>query len=392
MANHTKVRLAQIWRSPLLPALKRFICPEVRAPGLFIHFLFLSPTIKCIELKDVTDGEDEAVGSLLATIACEVPSLKRLILWGGLSGQSLAYVAQLKNLQELELLGLGLTIEPQFIEQLGTLMYLKNIFLDLQGSPYGAFPTRGGFHALKHLSIIAWFSLVEGILTDVSSELASLAVTAPPGPPLQGWPHDCTSLLTMVSQRWPTSLTSITVDHIGPWDDETLPMTVISPVFRLSNLQRLRVDNFVLSVTDEEIRQFAAAWPSLKSLHLPFDHDPSVPKPSLTAIYTLANHCPGLKVLHIPLTTASIPPLSDYKPTTHYLRSLSIGSHNTQLGLQDSLLVARHLDRLFPELKTLEHLGRDLDMWDKILTMMQTFRAVRLDDLDPFHNPKLQQM
>jgi hypothetical protein len=388
MANHTKVRLAQLWHSPLLPALKRFTCPEVRAPGLFIHFLFLSPTIKCIELKDVSDGEDEAVGTLLSTISCEVPSLKRLILWGGLSAQSLSYVAQLKNLQSLELLGLGLTIEPQFIEQLATLTYLKTLFLDLGGSSYTAFPSHGGFHALKDLTIIAWFSLVESILTDVSSSLVSLAFTAPAGPPAQGWTNECTSLLSMVSQRWPTSLTSITVDHIGSWEDVTLSVTVLLPLLRLSNLERLRVHNFVPSLTDEDIRQFAMAWPLLKSLHLPFENDDASPKPSFTAIYTLANLCPGLKFLQIPLDTASIPPLSDYKPAIHYLQSLSIGSHNAELGLSESLLVARHLDRLFPHLEVLQHLGRDVHMWDKILTMMQTFRAVRVDDLDPYHNPK----
>jgi hypothetical protein len=387
MANHTKVRVAQLWKTPLLPALKRFYCPEVRAPGLFIHFLFLSPTIQCIELKDVSDGEDEAVGTLLATISYEVPALRRLVLWGGLSGHSLSYVTQLRNLQSLELLGFGPIIDQAFMEQLGGLCYLKTLFLDLQGSPHSSFPTHGGFQALKHLTLISWFSLAEAVLTDVSSELVSFACNAP-GLPAAGWNDDCTSLLSMVSQRWPTSLTSVTIVHIGQWDDVTLTVSVLLPLLGLSNLERLRVDNFVLSVVDEDIRQLAMAWPKLKSLHLPFENDDTAPKPSFAGIYTLAQYCPGLIYLHIPLSTGFIPALSEYKPKVHQLRSLLIGGHNSGvLGLSESLLIARHFDRLFPHLDDLQHLGRDITIWDKIFTMMQTFRAVRSDELDSYHNP-----
>lgn len=388
------VRLAQTWGCPLLPALKRLLCPEVNRSALFIHFLFLSPTIQCVELRNISGEDDRAVGSLLCTLSYEVPSLQRLVLCDGISKESLSYVTQLINLQSLELLQLGFILDPQFIGKLASLPHLETLSLDLEEYEYSTFPAHGGFRALKHFTITAPFPMVEDILTDISSELMSLAITGLPAVGWTGdedWIGDCTSLFEIISRQWQASCVDITIDHSRHWYDSNLmPMAALSPLFQLSNLECFKMNSFDLAiVTDDEIRQFAMAWPLLKSLHLPFKPDGSILIPTLGSLYTLAKHCPGLRSLCIPLTTAPIPALPADKSAVHYLRSLMIGSIVEPLGLPDLLLVARHLDSLFPQLQTLECLvAQSTDTWGKIFTMIQTFRAVRVDDLDLYHNPK----
>ena len=138
------------------------------------------------------------------------------------------------------------------------------------------------------------------------------------------------------------------------------------------------------------MRRFAGSWPHLRSLDLPLEIKDSTIWPSLSTLYNFVDFCPKLKYLRIPLDISHIPLLSYRRLSAHPLKHLSIGSANAALGMQDILLVARHLDRLFPSLKVLNHSGRNAEMWESIFAVLQAFQAVRLDDLDRHHNSMVQ--
>ncbi|RDB17293.1 hypothetical protein Hypma_001931 [Hypsizygus marmoreus] len=385
IANHTKVRLAQLWTTPLLPALRRFICLDVSAPGLFIHPLFLSHTIEHVELRFISDGEDEAVGTLLATISDEVPSLRSLILWGFMSIRTLSYVPELKNLQLLHLRHMGPAIDSQFIASIGAFEYLTDLAIDFNGSPYSRFPVDPGFTTLKQLSITATFNIAQDFLTSLSKDvvLNSLSFVVPPGPFTMGWEDQLASLFSKICERWPSSLQSITLDHEGTWDHVSLSMSNFVPLVQLPHIKSLQVIQYLTTLSNDDIHQLASAWPNLETLSFPFDHGiaPNT-KPTFSALYTLAALCPHIKSIQIPLTFQVIPPLPDPRPASRRLESLFIGCVDAPHTIPDLLIIAHHIDRLFPRLKLLANADGDIDVWERVWCMIQAFRSVRSEEFN----------
>lgn len=388
MAFHTRVRIAQLWTTPLFPALRRFICPEVQAPGLFIHFLFLSPTIEYIELKQISEIEDEAIGTFLSTLVENVPSLQHLAMSGWLSDQSLLFVPQLKRLRSLEISTISAPISADLLHEIGTLECLSDLTIDLSSSSFVRFKLQGTFSHLQTLRITASFPVAQDVLTDIeASDLEAIHLIAPMGLLPPGWHDQCKSLLELISIRW-TKLRGISLDHEGVYDHEILPTSMLPPLFQLSHLTDVEIRSFVFSASSADIQQCAAAWPRLQSLRFPPDSEGPTDA-SLTTLIHLANSCPDLRHLQLPFSIGTIPPLSVSPSLSHRLESLVLGGFNIAPQFRDLMLIARHIDRLFPSLQTLRNAtGIDPYLWDKVDIMIHTFQSVRADNLDPHHNPR----
>jgi hypothetical protein len=389
MAFHTRVRIAQLWTSPLLPFLRRFICPEVQAPGLFIHFLFLSPTIEYIELKLISEIEDEAIGTFLSTLVENVPSLKNLSMSGWLSDQSLAFVPQLKRLQSLEISNISAPIGVELLQQIGALEYLSDFTIDLSASTPTRFKLQGAFSQLQRLRVNAAFSVAHDVLSDIEApQLAAIHLIAPMGILPQGWTDQCKRALELISRRW-GKLREFSLEHEGMYDHEVLPTDILSPLFQLTHLSSFEINSFLFMASDTDVRQYAAAWPRLQTLRFPPDLE--IPTDaSFTTLSCLARSCPDLRELQMPFNIERIPPLSTSHVLPHPLRTLSLGGFSIAPEFQQLLLIARHIDRLFPDLRILRNAGgSDPYLWDKVGVMVHTFQAVRMDDLDANHNPKV---
>ncbi|KAG6812432.1 hypothetical protein H0H92_002898 [Tricholoma furcatifolium] len=385
--NHAKVRLAQLWRSPLLPTLRRYTCYDVRSLGPFIHPLFMSPTLEFLKLGFITDAQDASVGTLLSMLVDEVPRLRSLLLTGTLSTPSLMYVVQFKHLRTLDLLGMGEMIDSHFLSLVSDMEELEELVIDVYNSPLSTFPVSNGFRRLKKLHVTAFHSTIEQLLLDLSDDVAleSLGFITPPAPLPTTWESDFSSLVHTVMQRWLSSLRRITIDR--EWSSYmplSLPKSLICPLFRLPNIEYFVISEFLVPFFDEDILELASAWPRLKHLHIPHD-DHTTPRTSFSMLYTLAKCCPQLEHLEIPLDTRhlpSLPPLSTERPHPSPLQILYIANDNPPTETRDLLLSARHLDRLFPRLRKLGRSSlKDLESstWDKIFAMIQAFRSVRAE-------------
>ena len=387
IVNHTKVRLAQLWKLPLLPALRRFVCPDVQGPGLIIHTLFLTHTLETVELRFVTDPEDVAIGSVLAAMVDETPLLKNLVICGTLSKLSLSFVSQFNNLQSLELKQMGPAIDSQFFHQLGTLKSLTTLTVDLLDSLSTDFPIDAdGFPALTTLCIMADFPVMNTVISNLSAhktDLSSLAFIGPPGSSTQGWEAQLTTLLNKICDHWAASLISLTIDQESDWEQTTLAMTNITPVFRLPNLTSFCIDRYTMVFSNDHIRQFATAWPSLEALHLPQDMRiaPAGAEPSLSALFELTEMCPRLKRVQIPLHVKDVPAATAGDGPAHAstLEELIVGSQTGLYTNAEMLALARCLDRRFPRVRSLKHMRNAIDMWEKVYLMILTLRSARAE-------------
>jgi len=166
-------------------------------------------------------------------------------------------------------------------------------------------------------------------------------------------------------------------------------MTSIAPLLMLKNLTTFRIDRLSLPLTNTDVLQFATAWPKIRTLHLPFDLTYGASEPSMDALFALADICHDLRHLQIPIHTKEVngisSRLSQNRVQSHPLRTLIVACPNdSRMTQSDLLLLSRHLDALFPHLKTLTNVQTDaLELWNKVHLMIVAFRAVRAESLPP---------
>ena len=117
------------------------------------------------------------------------------------------------------------------------------------------------------------------------------------------------------------------------------------------------------------MRRLAKSWPKLRTFILKLYLRPlNQTFVSLTTLRILADNCPELRYLHIPLDISTIPPFDDIssKGLHHKLKSLSLGSPGgvfspDQSMLQCQIQVAQRLDLIFPYLETIY--VHNVDWW-----------------------------
>lgn len=102
------------------------------------------------------------------------------------------------------------------------------------------------------------------------------------------------------------------------------------------------------------------SWPKLRTLNL------NQTIVSLSTLGLIAKNCPELRHLHITLDTSIIPPFDiSIKNLRHNLEDLTVGraypsSVSPQRMLECQIKVTRHLDLIFPNLKSIEVQSKDV--------------------------------
>ena len=103
----------------------------------------------------------------------------------------------------------------------------------------------------------------------------------------------------------------------------------------------------------DDVRRLMMSWPKLRALRLfPPSRNQLI---SLSILRKIAESCPELRHLNIQLDTSTIPPFDTAsKGLRHNLEVLNVSSrvHSPLIKLERQIQVARHLDLMFPYLKT----------------------------------------
>ena len=132
------------------------------------------------------------------------------------------------------------------------------------------------------------------------------------------------------------------------------------------------------SSLNNTMSDLAHSWPKLTSLYLPADYI------TIPTLRILALSCPLLNILETNISLEDIPPIDSTKGYTlsHPLKVLSAGDNGTAIpNSRVLLLVARHLNILFPHVKVTTH-EKNAEQWLQIGEFVEVFQAVRKDDAD----------
>ena len=127
------------------------------------------------------------------------------------------------------------------------------------------------------------------------------------------------------------------------------------------------------------ISDLAHSWPKLTSLYF------SVDNITIPTLRVLALSCPLLNTLEINISLEDISPINSTRgyALSHPLKVLSAGDNGTTIqNTKVLLLVARHLNILFPYVKVATHENYNAEQWLQIGEFIEVLQAVRKDDAD----------
>ncbi|KAF8816030.1 hypothetical protein BYT27DRAFT_7077944 [Phlegmacium glaucopus] len=382
IAMHVYFRLAQLRPTPLLRSLRHLHCPFMSQSDFLISgiCLFLSPSLQSLQLENISNVEDKLCGTVLHALGSDGAQIEKIVLRGnGLSMDTVWKAVRFEHLNLLELSGMGKAISLEIMEKIGSLPWLVNLVIDFTESPMAPLTQDIGLKDLKSLIITAPVPFIEALLSHIATTQLETFVAAMPSNP----PADKKEFLTKVVDRWGPTLRRIELVH-QQLDEaaavEHLQIDALSPLVPLRKLTCLRLEGYTMELTDEDVSDIAVAWPEMDTLVLPFvsvDH----PCPTVLSLRIFARLCPSLRYLTVPLNTEEFQPfVSTGVPhiPAHDLHTLTISSADDPWDLRDMLHIARHIDYLFPRLKSLflyDRHGRS--RWMQVHDMIQMYQAVR---------------
>ncbi|THU97512.1 hypothetical protein K435DRAFT_838587 [Dendrothele bispora CBS 962.96] len=455
------LRLAQFRPKPL-PHLLRFTC-SCSTAAISETLLFLSPILERVEFKDVNTLEKRTnVEMFLSFLVHESISLQSLCVSGTIPKNLLSIICHFSQLRSLELLGKGgegpnsdNDMDEEDLIQIGLLLpHLNKLSLEANLSS-STDPEKKDFEMLRPFSNLHELNLHGS----ASSITRALQIISPdtlhklsfhiPESPESSSPSDSQPqiqhILSQVTSRWSQTLSSLKIhltDGTDPYsqdgwgsDDESndndtsTPLSLsqlLHPMYLsswpfLSSLSVTRA-LFNLTCSNSEITSLVTTWgSSLKHLELSFvdtnnnnnnsrymtTTNKHSQLPTLSSLYTIAQHCPNLVSLQITLNLRDLPkdllpnPLDPLNPLNlliphtpsqssssfiphpsyhhhhrhhHHLQHLFI---NTSHAVQDTVLFIHHLDTLFPHLQSLIGRKDAQSDWTEIQRILKLCQRVR---------------
>ncbi|KIM36384.1 hypothetical protein M413DRAFT_292532 [Hebeloma cylindrosporum] len=380
IAMHVYFRLAQLRSTALLPSLRHLHCPAVSQNDFLVSgiCLFLSPSLQTLEFESISSVEDKLCGTVLHTLYSDGARMEKVTLRGhGLSWDTLSMAIKFEHLRELELAGMGKSLDLKLLQQIGALPWLVDLAVDFTDSTIPPLEEDIGLRDLKSLMITGPIPFIESFLPRIATPyLETFVAVAPSNPPV-----DKKAFLESVVSRWKDTLSRIGLVRQQTDDAvESLTVAVLAPLLPLRRLTYLRVEGYSMDLTDLHILEFANAWPLMTTLLLPFIAA-GRPRPTIHSLRTVASLLPHLRHLRIPLDTADVVSfLSTGSPHTplHELHTLTIASADDPAELRDLLHFARHVDYFFPRLRWLNPFeGHDAERWQHVHEMIQMYQGVR---------------
>jgi hypothetical protein len=358
----TYFRIAQLQSSALFPSLRHLHYNLKNTSISDSHiFFFQSPVLDSLEFINIEGFETTIVGPFLATISSQI--LSRIILRSGQLTTDILKnsFVHFKQLRSLELSDAVFMTDFSLWEDIGTLPSLETLTLVADPASH---PTRAPensksqsgdpsyFNALENLSVTGSFFLIQHLLGFIDSPYLNSIKVYPiiNRPDLDEDPF--TPSMTIIASKWSQSLKDLTIG--------TRRISSRSPISKclmlltdFHEMEKFRLFGWRMENKDDDVIRLAESWPKLQTLSL------NRTFVSLSTLRIIAENCPELGYLGIPLNVSIIPPFDDSTPRlNHDLDSLSVvkvqlsGSSPITLKLQ--IKVTRHLDLIFPYLESIK--------------------------------------
>ena len=336
-----------------------------------------------VEIGEITSVEDKLCGTFLYTLLNDGAELVKIIFRGeGLGKETMALIPRFERLRVLELGGMGESLSLPWLERVGALSALIDLDLDFIDSPLSPLAQNVGFKHLRSLSISASLPFIQSFVANISTDQLDTFVCL--SPPEQGF--DKKLLVEDVVSRWSSSLRCFGL-RLAPEDteEEELPLDTLKPLFPLQNLRTLGLRGYLMDISNDLIEEWAKTWPDLNDLLLPF-LPPTRVRPTMKSLRILAERCPKLTELRIPLDMSEVqgvqPFSSSSKPLypllKHELRMLTIASAGDDWDTRDVFHIGRYLDGLFPSLKCVRsYEGHEDERWVQVNELVMFAQTVR---------------
>ena len=386
--HSTCIRLLQS-RIPFLPKLKSFTTFHHNAPAanndkilLLLPSLLRSPFLSSVAHHMPTNLTWELGQFISVLLGLEV-DIRTVRLSGALPA---TFVSAFASLQGLKVISLVLTPEswtPELFRALLTLE-LVEMKLDMGGAEVlfleqgqiaaAAIPR---FPTIKKLSLSGSIQAMYRVLKIMTpqDDLRVLSLRRAPNSGMAEPNINC--LYDAIA--WFPAIHTLTIDYSNSKGDDPHPSHTSLGNGRLRSLTRLEslsLKSLPSSVcfSDLDILSIAHTWPFLKVLHLEHATPASSARPMFATICQLIDECPQLVSLAITF---------DFGDFGHDTKVFSLCLRH--LDLQDTviarpLIVAKHLDRLCPNLLTFNVNSQDPGLWKQMCEIIfDAFRSVRED-------------
>ena len=367
----TYLRITQLQPSALFPSL-RHLKYKYHMGSRYSSHAFLScvisPLLDSLELINIRGFENTIVGPFLATLQVSSQMLSRIVLHNGQMSVDIfkKSIVHFKQLRSLEISDAVFMSDFVLWEVLGTLPYLANFTLkafDPSSHPAHAPKNQnsqsGGpkyFEALECLFVKGSFLLIQHLLSFIDSPCLESIEIYPVINRVHNEDEDepedlLTPSMTMIASKWSQSLKKFIMGSSlrAPRDSISKCLMVLTDLHEMQTFHLLR---WKMENMDDDLRRLVMSWPKLRNLGV----DQTII--SLSTLRIIAECCPELRHLSIPLDSFTIPPFDiSSKSFSHKLEVLNVvrvHSFVIHASMESQIRMARQLDSIFPHLKSIE--------------------------------------
>jgi hypothetical protein len=378
----TYFRIAQLQSSALFPSLRHLHYNLSNSTISDSHiFFFLSPLLDSLELINIKGFESTIVGPFLATLSSQM--LSRIVVRSGRMSVDILKnsFVHFKQLRSLELSDAVFMSDFGLLEVLGTLPSLENFTLkaiDPESHPAHAPEISNSrsegpkyFDALESLCVTGSFFLIQHLLGFIDSPWLKSIKVFPIINRRNEYEDSFTPSMTIIASKWSQSLEDLVISTSSSrMTYRTAAILKCSMLLADFHEMQTFYMGWKMENADDDVRHLVMSWPKLRTLNL-------LQAPiSLSTLRIIAENCPELHSLQIPLDTSTIPPFdTSSKRLSHNLEVLTMWRVNpSQTALKRQIEVSRHLDLIFSHLKSIIV---DDDNWADICDLIKLCQDVR---------------
>ncbi|KAJ7159538.1 hypothetical protein C8R46DRAFT_1354245 [Mycena filopes] len=398
--------------SVVLPNFRSLALRPAARPSASEVLIYVHSPLQTIELE----GGHAMSTEMVACFSVQL-TLRRLILVAQPFAALSANAIPLEHLTSLELRDMQGIPDTKLFIQLGSLSHLRSFSTDFQSFQsliQGILPAEPAdspalrleqslhgtlFTTLARLSITGNFRLERSALLRFipmigNTALQSLILRRTAISSNLGFQNSAArdtackrcdiALSSIANQQWSQNVRYLEITATGIYD------AVFTHLGRLSALQSLTLDG-VLFIAYGNVNLFSALAGLAHLETLVFNcrvhsTDPQISTQTplnMRHIANLAQTCPTLRELHVPISGREILVLSETPPMSHNLQTLVVHSSDEPMVVSSAILLARHIDRLFPRLNSLRYEGGKGNdeaiavAWAVIPELVFTFQDVR---------------
>ncbi|KAG5650175.1 hypothetical protein H0H81_000449 [Sphagnurus paluster] len=367
--------------APLLPNVQS-IESMPRESGILC---VLSPSLRRVSIvPDDTSELFPAVWACLEALVDAAPQLRTLHVQTTLTEASLSSFSRMSDLRELSLICPGIH-DLRFVHKLSSLEHLNSLRITFDKSSTISSPLRPpkspAFPALTNLDLSIPPLQISQVLSIFNNHfLERLEIRAATSAMTRAheqidpdmWARGLRGIPTMFPH-----LKHLTLGYYGDQYGDILAsglFPLFEPLLELRKIETIRLEFPWLLFTDDEFKKIALAWPELTTLR--FAGSNGMPVATIAALESFAINCPKIVGLSLAFDARVLPPTTVDDAPVSFSRVRTFDTQESPI--ESPLSVARHLDRIFPHIKTIQS-ARNGGLWAEVGDLLRVLKAVRTD-------------